>query len=161
MDISLSKLHYSFNKKPLLIGGKAMEYYGIRKAGSDIDFVADEKDIAALIKKYPDRVKNLSGDLGVCPFEFEIWRTVCFYNYSDLSAGATEKDDYLIISLEKLLLTKALAMKEAKYLEDTKLIVADIIKTQTKRYNEIESRNNELLKDVKDICYIEETKPTK
>jgi hypothetical protein len=31
-NINLAKLHYSFQTKPLLIGGKAMEYYGLRKA---------------------------------------------------------------------------------------------------------------------------------
>ena len=161
MNINLSKLNYSFLKKPLLIGGKAMEYYGIRKAGEDIDFIADEKDIVALIKQYPDRIKNLSGDLSVCPFEFEFWRTVCFYDYNYLKEGAIEKEDYLIISLEKLLFTKALAMKEPKYLEDTKLIVADIIKIQEKRYTEIESRNKELLQKITGITYIEKTEPVK
>ena len=36
MNIKLEKLDYKFKYKPLLIGGKAMEYYGLRKAGVDI-----------------------------------------------------------------------------------------------------------------------------
>ena len=36
MNIELGKLDYKFKYKPLIIGGKAMEYYGLRKAGVDI-----------------------------------------------------------------------------------------------------------------------------
>ena len=39
MKISLELLDYKFRYKPLLIGGGAMEYYGLRKAGADIDLV--------------------------------------------------------------------------------------------------------------------------
>ena len=44
MDILLEKLDYQFQNKPLLIGGKAMEYYGLRRAGADIDLVISESD---------------------------------------------------------------------------------------------------------------------
>jgi hypothetical protein len=40
MEINLSVLNYKFMNKPLLIGGKAMEYYGLRKAGLDINSVS-------------------------------------------------------------------------------------------------------------------------
>ena len=39
LNIDLSKLNFAFRTRPLLIGGKAMEYYGLRKAGEDINFV--------------------------------------------------------------------------------------------------------------------------
>ena len=32
MHINLSKLNFAFLTKPLLIGGKAMEHYGLRQA---------------------------------------------------------------------------------------------------------------------------------
>ncbi len=72
MNIDLSRLNFEFSDKPLLIGGKAMEYYGIRKAGADIDFVISERDHERLKKEYPDHVKDLWGDIGICEFEFEI-----------------------------------------------------------------------------------------
>lgn len=33
-----------FESKPILIGGMAMEYYGIRKSGADIDLVIRDED---------------------------------------------------------------------------------------------------------------------
>jgi hypothetical protein len=53
MDINLSKLDFTFQAKPLLIGGKAMEYYGLRMAGKDIDFVIISQDYERLSHKYP------------------------------------------------------------------------------------------------------------
>ena len=49
MSIDLSRLNFSFTSPPLLIGGKAMEFYGLRQAGADIDFVISAQDYARLI----------------------------------------------------------------------------------------------------------------
>src|SRR5215831_9230176 len=107
MNIELTKLQRTFSEKPLVIGGRAMEYYGLRKSGDDIDLVVPADDVAALIQRFPDRVKDLDGDLGVCPYEFEIWKTVCLFDYDSLRTGATDLGDALMISLEKLLFMKA------------------------------------------------------
>jgi hypothetical protein len=72
----------------------------------------------------------LWGDLGVCEFEFEIWRSICRFDYEFLSAGAIDKGEYLIISLEKLLFLKALAMKVEKYRQDLELIVKKLLDDQ-------------------------------
>jgi hypothetical protein len=159
MDLHLDKLNYTFTQKPLLVGGKAMEYYGLRKAGSDIDFIVPEKDVVALIKQYPSRVKDLWGDLGVCPFEFEIWKTICFFDYEYLRNGAVDKGDFLIISLENLLFMKALAYKKEKYLKDLYLIVDDIVEQQYKEYKQKKSHNASLLRGIENITYIEKTGP--
>ena len=53
MIIDLSKLDFTFQTSPLLIGGKAMEYYGLRQAGNDIDFVITSADYQRLSQKYP------------------------------------------------------------------------------------------------------------
>lgn len=137
-----------------------MEYYGLRKAGSDIDLIVPEEDVIALIKKYPSRVKNLWEDLGVCPFEFEIWRTICFFDYDYFKENAVDKGDFLIVSLENLLFMKALAYKKEKYIKDLQLIVDDIIKRQSERYEKEKSHNEDLLKGLSDIAYIEKTGPT-
>lgn len=60
--LTASKL--SFKNKPILIGGMAMEYYEMRKAGDDIDFIITNDDYQALAEKYPDQRKDLYGDLG-------------------------------------------------------------------------------------------------
>ena len=127
MDIDLSKLSFAFSEKPLLIGGKAMEYYGLRKAGADIDFVLVAQDYERLARQYPDHLKDLWGDLGVCVYEFEIWTSICLYDYASLCAGSTDLGEYRVISLEKLLLLKALAMKEEKYHKDLEMIVKKML----------------------------------
>jgi hypothetical protein len=128
MNIPLEKLAYQFQDKPLLIGGKAMEYYGLRKAGADIDLVISLHDHANLKHQYPHHVKDLYGDIGVCEFEFEIWNQICRYGYEDLKVGATEEGAMLIISLERLLFLKTLAIKEEKYFQDVLLLVDEILR---------------------------------
>ena len=161
MHIYLNKLNYSFKKKPLLVGGMAMEYYGLRKSGADIDFIASQEDVLELIKLYPNRVKDLWGDIGVCPFEFEIWKSICYFDYSYYKEMAIEKDSYLIISLEKLLIMKMLANKKEKNLKDTSLIINLMLKDQGKKLTEFTKQNRQFLKDIKDIVYIEKTGPNK
>jgi hypothetical protein len=79
-EIALEKLEVAFTSKPILIGGQAMEYYGLRKSGQDIDFVVTPEDYEQLAHKYPDALKDIWGDLGVCVFEFEVWRTICLFD---------------------------------------------------------------------------------
>jgi hypothetical protein len=130
MDIDLSKLNFTFASKPLLIGGMAMQYYGLRPTGADVDFVITPQDYQRLAAQFPANLKDLWGDLGVCVYEFKIWKSICLFGYDFLSQGALELDDYKIISLEKLLFLKALAMREAKYHHDLELIVAKILHDQ-------------------------------
>jgi len=128
MDIPLEKLAYQFLDKPLLIGGVAMEYYGLRKAGADIDLVISRRDHDALVRKYPDHIKNLYGDIGICEFDFEIWNQICRFDYEELKVGAIEEPDLLIISLDRLLFLKTLAIKKEKYYQDVLLLVDEILK---------------------------------
>lgn len=45
IDINLQqRLNFDFKTKPLLVGGLAMQYYGLRKAGIDVDFILDKVD---------------------------------------------------------------------------------------------------------------------
>lgn len=128
LNIDLSKLNFVFYQKPLLIGGMAMEYYGIRKAGSDIDFVVSTRDHARLVAKYPNNIKDLFGDIGIIEFEFEIWNTICRTDYEYLKVGAAEEDSYLVVSIQKLLLLKAMAMKaDQKNADDVELIGAYLL----------------------------------
>lgn len=133
MKIDLAKLNFVFQQKPLLIGGKAMEYYGIRKAGNDIDFVVAADDHKRLAQQYPDHIRDLYGDIGVIEYEFEIWNTICTFDYDYLKQGAIEEEDYLVVSIERLLMLKAIAMKaDEKYRRDVELIAEYILR---KAYN--------------------------
>lgn len=127
MKIDFSRLDYTFKKKPLLVGGMAMEYYGLRKAGRDIDLVIDRDDHTALKEKFPDHIKDLYGDIGICEFDFEIWNTICTFDYDYLRENAVEEENVLVISLEKLLFMKSLAMEIPKYHKDLELIVKRVL----------------------------------
>ncbi len=128
MDIGLERLDFNFTSKPLLIGGKAMEYYNLRRAGADVDLVISRQDHKQLVARYPDHVKDLYGDIGVCEFDFEIWNQICTFDYDYLSVEAVEEDGILVVSLEKLLFLKAIAMSIPKYLKDLELVVDLILK---------------------------------
>ncbi len=159
MDIPLNKLQFQFEKDPILVGGKAMEYYGLRNAGEDIDLIAHRIDIARLVKLYPDRIKNLWGDLGVCPLEFEIWKTIFWYDYDFYQEGAQKESGYLVISPEKLLFMKSLAMEKDKNILDVQMLTAYLKKGKTGRYDILCQENEDLLKNTPDIHYIEKTAP--
>ena len=159
MDIPLDKLNYAFIKKPLLVGGKAMEYYGLRPSGADIDFIADREDVYNLIRQYPERVKDLWGDLGVCPFEFEIWKSICLLTYADLCETAIDAGDFLVISLEKLLMMKAFAMKIEKYRVDTELIVQELLNRQYLAFDQVRAENTDFTRQVPGITYLKKTGP--
>jgi len=116
-------LEFNFLHKPLVIGGKAMEYYGLRKAGLDIDLVIHNEDHKILKDKYPNNIKDLYGDIGICEYGFEIWNQICTFDYEYLKLNAIEEEKYKIISLEKLLFLKALAMEIPKYHKDLEMVV--------------------------------------
>ncbi len=131
-EIDLSNIKYTFRHKPLLIGGNAMEYYELRKAGDDIDFVVAFEDYEGLKEAYPEpeHQEDIWGDLGVKVNELEFWKCICLFEYEFLAEKAIEKEGYLIISLEKLLFLKALAMSKRKYRKDLKLIVQKFLDGQ-------------------------------
>jgi len=76
MQIDFDKLDFTFTHKPLLIGGKAMEYYQLRPAGDDIDCVIVADDFRRFSTQYPELVKELRGDFAVARFEFELWGSI-------------------------------------------------------------------------------------
>ncbi len=137
LNVDLSKLNYTFHCKPLLIGGKAMEYYELRKAGNDIDFVLALEDYEGLKEVYPEPEyqRDIFGDLGVTVDKLEFWKCICRFEYEFLAEKAIEKEKYLIISLEKLLFLKAIAMSKRKYRKDLKMIVQKFLDDQ---YDDVE-----------------------
>lgn len=139
-----------FKNKPLLIGGLAMEYYGLRKAGDDIDFILTERDHQKLennlrgrgliylqgenktgFKHVPELV-DLYGDRGILFHEFEIWNCILRFGYEFLSQEAVENESCKIISMQRLLFLKSLCIDQEKYLHDVKLIAKKIISDQYK-----------------------------
>lgn len=128
--IDFSTLNYAFTTKPIVFGGTAMEHYGLRKRGHDIDLFVSFADYDALAAKYPDGSKDMWGDLGLVVGEFELWRSIWKVDYTFFAQDAMEYDQYRVLSIEKLLLTKVLALKspeKQKQEADINLIVQYIL----------------------------------
>ena len=111
-----------FVKKPIVIGGMAMEYYGMRKSGADIDLVISNEDYLAIVEKYPDKRKDIYGDLGVIISEFEIWRSIALLDYHFFIKDAIDEGNLFVVSLDRLLLMRVCAMDVKKYKKDLIMI---------------------------------------
>lgn len=112
----------SFSKKPILIGGMSMEYYGMRKSGEDIDLIITNDDYQMLAQKHPDQRKDLYGDLGIVLDKFEIWRSIAHLDYDFFIKDAIEEEGLFIISIERLLWTRVCAIEVEKYRKDLDLL---------------------------------------
>ena len=121
IDLLEKKLQFNdlhFSRKPILIGGMAMEYYGMRKSGADIDLVISDKDYQALAMKNPDKRKDIWGDLGVVIDSFEIWRSIALLDYDFYIKDAIDKGVAFVVSLDRLLFMRVIAMDVKKYMND-------------------------------------------
>ncbi|MBE5988224.1 MAG: hypothetical protein E7250_10885 [Paenibacillaceae bacterium] len=119
---SLNEIPLSFIKKPIIIGGMAMEYYGMRKAGRDMDLIISQEDYHVLSEKYPDNKKDLYGDLGLIINKFEIWRSIALIDYDFFLKDAIDQGTVLIVSIDRLLWMRVCAMEVEKYKKDLGLM---------------------------------------
>lgn len=118
----MSKLDYVFKKAPILIGGGAMEYYGMRTTGHDFDFIISREDATVLKQSYG--LNHFGGKLcgpdGFCVdmdstftqiggFEIDLAVTMFQYGYEYFVKNAVPLEEYLVVSREDLLLMKCLA----------------------------------------------------
>lgn len=111
--IDPGSLGVEFTEKPILHGGAAMEYYGLRKRGKDYDFIVPNADYQALAEKYPLHKKDLWGDLGVLVGEYELFRSIYRFDYAFFAQGAIEYSKFKVISFERLYFLKSLSYKTA------------------------------------------------
>ncbi len=138
-EIQSNNLH--FTKKPILIGGLAMQYYSMRKSGEDIDFVICDEDYQTLASKNPDKRKDIWGDLGVVIGIFEIWRSIALLDYDFYLKDAIDEGEVLVVSLDRLMLMRVITMDSEKYMKDLKMIKEHYFKTFTNQ----EFKNNQSL----------------
>ena len=110
----------TFTAKPIVIGGMAMEFYGMRKSGADIDLVICDADYQTLAAKHPDKRKDIWGDLGVVLEPFEIWRSINLLDYDFYGKEAIDQGRVQVVSLDRLLLMRVCAMGVQKYMDDLK-----------------------------------------
>lgn len=158
--IDLDRLGHTFTKPPLVIGGMAMQWHGLRPAGADVDLVAPAADVEALLRRFPDRAKNLWGDLGVCPFEFEIWKTICTFDYDELSVGAIAAGEAVVASLETMMRLKAFAAALPKGRADLDLIVRRILDDRyAASYGPLTVTNERILAGLPEVGWLEVSGP--
>lgn len=122
ISAGLNEYGLAFSAKPIVIGGMAMEFYGMRKAGADIDLVMCDADYRVLADRYPDKRKDIWGDLGVVIGPFEIWRSISLLDYDFLGQNASDQGAVKVVSLDRLLLMRVCAMGVQKYMDDLKLL---------------------------------------
>jgi hypothetical protein len=109
--VDLSHLGITFSSKPTIVGGLAMEYYGLRKRGMDIDFIISNDDYQVLAKKYPNNKKDKWGDLGILIGQYELFRSISRLDYDFYSKGAIEYEKYKVLSFERLFFMTAAAVR--------------------------------------------------
>jgi hypothetical protein len=112
--INIQKLGYEFLDKPVIVGGLAMEYYGLRKHGDDIDFIVTDRDYQRLKVQFPNHRKDVWGDFGILVNGFELFRSIYKFDHAHYSQGAIELTNYEIISLDMLFRMKVFALSVAQ-----------------------------------------------
>jgi len=133
-----------FENKPILVGGMAMEYYGLRKHGDDLDFIVSNIDYIKLENKYRNNRKDMWGDFGVRVNEYEMFRSMYKFDYPYFDRGSIEYDNYKVISIDMLFRMKVFAMEsEEKHKNDVELIKGYFMKQQNKIYQEYMEKNAE------------------
>lgn len=144
--VNLSKLNFKFERKPVLVSGMALMYYGLRNSTKDIDLIISQEDHKRLVLELASSATVLEGDCesgykekpeyvdlyqdhGILFHEFEIWDSIYQFNYEVVAMNAIEEKDFLVISLENMLLMSFVrGLREARYMEDAKLIGQEIEK---------------------------------
>lgn len=108
--INIRNLGYEFLDKPVIVGGLAMEYYGLRKHGDDVDFIVTERDYQRLKLRFPDNRKDVWGDFGILVNGFELFRSIYKFDHAHYSLGAIELTNYRIVDIDILFRMKVFAM---------------------------------------------------
>ena len=135
--------NYKFKQKPLVVGGLALQFYGIRQAGHDFDYMVSFEDWEKLKLLYLDNINLFGGktekdvdatiNLDKNNEHIDLISTLYQFNYDYLQQSSIEYKDFRIISLPMLLMVKTLAAinnNHEKSKRDQKLIVDFIVSKQ-------------------------------
>ncbi len=108
---------FALADKPVLIRGRALEYYGIRQPDehydADYDFIVSQRDYETLKEAYPGHLRDIYGDQGVTVGQWEFWTSFCAFSYDELAGDAEDAGEYLVVSVPKMLMLKVLVMHQA------------------------------------------------
>lgn len=109
--LDISSIGITFSSKPIVVGGLAMEYYGLRKCGNDIDLIISNEDYQILASQYSECKIDIWGDLGIKFNQFELLRSISRLDYDFYSNGAVEYEKYKVLSFERLFFMTAAAVR--------------------------------------------------
>ncbi len=160
INLEMTKLNYEFIKPPILIGGGAMEYYGMRKTGHDYDFMISIEDFQILKnmgkqlntfggKEIDEDGLSTDGDntfSSVDGLEIDLAVTMFQFKYDFFDHNTEPLGPYKVVSRENLLLMKSLAASNnygwdaefkqymiEKQRRDVDLILKSIVEHQYKK----------------------------
>jgi hypothetical protein len=140
--INIQKLGYQFLDKPVVVGGLAMEYYGLRTHGDDVDFIVTDRDYQRLKVLFPNNRKDVWGDFGILANGFELFRSIYRFDHAHYSQGAIELTNYKIISIDLLFRMKVFAIGVApKHDSDVQLLKEYYQQFQNQEYREYLDRH--------------------
>ena len=142
--INIQKLGYEFLDKPVIVGGLAMEYYGLRKHGDDIDFIVTDRDYQRLKVQFPNNRKDVWGDFGILVNNFELFRSIYKFDHAHYALGAIELTNYKMISIDMLFRMKVFAIGVAqKHDSDVQLLKGYYQQFQNREYQNYLDRHIE------------------
>lgn len=142
--LKIEKLGYEFLDKPVIVGGLAMEYYGLRKHGDDIDFIVTDRDYQRLKVKFPNNRKDVWGDFGILVNGFELFRSIYKFDHAHYSLGAIELTNYKVVSIDLLFRMKVFALGVApKHAADVELLKGYYQQFQNQEYQSYMDRHLE------------------
>jgi hypothetical protein len=140
--INIQKLGYEFLDKPVIVGGLAMEYYGLRRHGDDIDFIVTDRDYQRLKFIFPDHRKDVWGDFGFMVNGFELFRSIFKFDHAHYSQGAIELANYKVVHVDMLFRMKVFALGVAKKHDHDVELLKDYYKRfQNRKYQDYLDRH--------------------
>jgi hypothetical protein len=153
--IDIQRLGYEFLDKPVIVGGLAMEFYGLRRHGDDIDFIVTDRDYQRLKVGFPDRRKDVWGDFGFLINGFELFRSIFKFDHAHYSQGAIELANYKVVNIDLLFRMKVFALGVAeKHDRDVKLLKDYYKRFQNQKYQEYLDRHVDRYVSSKDGIFV-------
>lgn len=119
---------FSFESKPIIFAGKAMEFHGLRRGG-DIDSLLDGGDFDRCAEAFADCLSLEAGEPVIRQGLFEFKKQVEGYSYHQLRPHTQEQETFLVLSPLFLLLLKCLEIEKEKNQRDIRLLARHLLAT--------------------------------
>lgn len=121
--IDFAVIGIDFRHKPIVVGGLAMEFHGLRPRGEDIDFIIHDDDYQQLRRLHPDCRKDIWGDLGIHHAGYELFRSMWKFDYAHFLPGSIELARVRVVNIDQLFRMKVFALQaHEKHQADVELI---------------------------------------